>query len=243
MNSPSKKRESNRLDLQLRVRFHTDAQATQEGEATDVSSRGARLECREPVAEGARLHFELDSGDGNAIKGTGTVTWVRERPNPGGKKVWDAGVKFDEDWLRGERGPLARALGRFFAATDTEPARDFQRVRTHLVAQGRTREQTVALMVTDLGEGGLRVNVDGPDLPAGIKVGAPLHVSFGEGRHTRVAATVAWVVDGAGSGAVHAQFGVSFGKEDHAARDAVLAILGHLGKSGADVPPILIEVA
>lgn len=243
MNSITKRRDGARLDLQLRVRYAApEAHIEGEGEATDVSARGARLECREEIKDGTRLSFELDAGDGNAIHGMGTVTWCRLRATPAGKQVWDAGVRFDDDWLKGERGPLARALGRFFSSTDAEPARDYQRVTTHLLAQGVSGTQPIPLTVTDLSEGGLRVTLEAAQLPAALKVGTAVRVTFGLAARAQVDATVAWIQDAGEPGAVHAQFGVAFGKEDHVARDAVLAILAQLGKPDADVPSIQLEV-
>lgn len=153
------------------------------------------------------------------------------------------GVRFDDDWLKGDRGPLGRALGRFFAATEAEPARDFTRVRTRLLAQGKGKNATVALTITDLSEGGLRVNVEGSQVPAGIQVGKPVKVHFGEGGHSTVVASVAWVADSPNKGAtLHAQFGLSFRHDDEAARNAVLAILSSMGKPDAVIPSLTLEV-
>lgn len=240
----SERRDGARLDLQLRVRYAVQGGGGGgEGEATDVSPRGARIECREPLKEGQRLSFTLDAGDGQGVTGNGEVTWCRPRATVAGKTVYDAGVRFDDDWLKGDRGPLGRALGRFFAATEAEPARDFTRVRTRLVAQGKGKDQTVTLTITDLSEGGLRVTVEGSKLPGGIQVGKPVKVSFGEGGRSEVQASVAWVADSPGKGAkLNAQFGVSFAPDDATARNAVLAILSSMGKVDAVIPSITLEV-
>lgn len=244
MSKPSERRDGARLDLQLRVKYAEDGgPASGEGEATDVSPRGARIEAREPLAQGSRLTFTLDAGDGQGVKGTGSVTWCRPRAAPGGKTVYDVGVRFDDDWLRGDRGPLANALSRFFASTDSEPARDYTRVQTRLLAQGKGKETTVPLTITDMSEGGFKVTSAGSALPDGIKVGQKVRVSFGEQRRTQVTANVAWVADAPNNGStVNAQFGVSFGKDDAAARDAVIAIISTLGKEQAEAPSITLEV-
>lgn len=242
--SKNERRDGARLDLQLRVRWALqDGTVSGEGEATDVSPRGARLECREALKEGHRLSFTLDAGDGQGVTGTGQVTWCRGRGTAGGRTVYDVGVRFDDDWLKGDRGPLGRALGRFFAATEYEPARDFTRVRTRFVAQGKAGGDSVPLTVADLSEGGLRVSVEGSTLPPGIKVGARMAVVFGDGGRARVQAAVAWVADAPAKGAtINAQFGLSFDRDDATARDAVLAILASLGKPDSTVPSITLEV-
>lgn len=238
----SERRDGGRLDLQLRVRYAVQGGVlTGEGEATDVSPHGARIECKEPLTEGQRLQFTLDAGDGQGVTGSGEVTWCRPRALPSGRTVYDAGVRFDREWLRGDRGPLARALGRFFSRTEHEPARDFTRVQTSLVGTGRLNPPT-PLTVTDLSEGGLRVSVEGTSLPGGVKVGQHVRVVFGGAQ--RVDATVAWVADSPAGGPAraHAQFGVAFRGEDTSARDAVRVILAGLGRDGEPSPTITLEV-
>ncbi|MBI5493883.1 MAG: PilZ domain-containing protein [Deltaproteobacteria bacterium] len=244
MSGNSERRDGARLDLQLRVRFESSAGGPEgEGEATDVSPRGARLECRSELKEGTRLTFTLDAGDGRGVKGHASVSWCRPRHTPGGKTVYDVGVRFDDDWLKGERGPLGRALGRFFAATESEPARDFTRVRTSLQAEGKGPDRTVPLTVVDLSEGGLRVTADGPTLPGGIQVGRTVRVTFGQGGRTKVDARVAWVAESQGKqGGVNAQFGVAFARSDAAARDAVMAIVATLRNRDETPPSITLEV-
>jgi hypothetical protein len=223
--------------MQLRVRY-SGANAHGEGEATDVSPRGARIESRTEVAPGTRLSFELDSGDGQSVKGLGEVTWCRPRQSLGGRTVYDLGVRFEADWLKGDRAPLARALCRFFASTDFEPARDFERLPTHLRAQGHAQEQPVALTVLDLSEGGLRVNVQASALPSGIGVGKALKVTFGS--RPAVDGTVAWVADAKAGAPMNAQFGVSLARTEEA-RSTIQEVLVALGRR-SDVPPITLEV-
>ncbi|MEW5855474.1 MAG: PilZ domain-containing protein [Myxococcota bacterium] len=244
MPSSQDRRDGGRLDLQLRIKYAGDQGDSGEAEATDVSPRGARIECRAPLAVGTRLNFQLDAGDGQGVKGAGEVTWCRPRKSPTGKTVYDVGLRFDDDWLKKDRGPLGRALARFFAAGEVEPARDYTRVNTRLLAQGKGGNQTMTLTIVDMSEGGLRVTTEGSKLPTGLKVGSPVKVSFGEGRRTQVTAEVAWVADAAGKGAtMNASFGLAFRRDDDAAKDAMLAIMSTLGKAGnTDRPAITLEL-
>ena len=211
MSNTSERRDGPRLDLRLRVRYAADDLVAHEAEASDVSPHGLRLESDAPVAAGTALRLSVDDDDDarDELMATGTVTWCRPRASPTGKPQYDVGVRFNEDWLARERGPLGRALARVFAMGGSEPARSWDRTPVSLMASIHRTQ----LRVADLSFGGMQLRAP-EGLPASIQVNARLEIAIELPSTTgRVQGRVAWVAGAKtaeGAPRVSDSFGVEF---------------------------------
>ena len=230
------RRDGSRLDLQLRVRYvPVGGGPAGEGEATDVSPHGLRVESSTEPTSGTRLDVELDDGFGQSEKGSATVTWCRPRKTSSGKALFDFGLRLDDDWLTGERGPLGKALAKLFA----QAARDFGRIHAEAVVGPGT--PALPLTVSELSEKGIRLSLPGASTLPPLKLGAPMRVTLGP---TDVSMVVESLTEhqAAGSGG-HSHLGLAIGAEDEAGRQAAREVLALLGRDPAAKPRIAIYLA
>jgi hypothetical protein len=226
------------LDLMLRVRYTpVGGGPGGEGEATDVSPHGLRVESKSKPTPGQRLDVELDDGSGQSEKGAGAVTWCRPRQTASGKTVHEFGLRLDEDWLTGERGPLGKALAKLFA----QAAKDFGRIHAEArVGQGEAVHR-IPLTVSELSEKGLRVTLAGETSLPPVKVGEAVRVSLGEVEVTMtVEAREEHQSAGAGG---HSHLSLSAAPQDEAARKAAQDVMALLGRDPTAKPVITLHLA
>jgi hypothetical protein len=155
MSTASERRDGPRIDLRLRVRFSgAGGKVSGEGEASDVSPRGLRIESDAPVETDSEMTLTVDAGEEESLEAIGKVSWCKERTSPTGKTIYDVGLAFETDWLAQERGPLGTALARIFAMNSYEPARNYERTPVSLRASAAGEEED-ALEIVDLSLGGM----------------------------------------------------------------------------------------
>jgi hypothetical protein len=115
MSDDPNRRDGSRIDLRLRVRYSV-GELVGDAEASNVSPKGVRFESEKELPQGEQIICTLDNDQGEALEAIGTIAWCRPHTTPTGRNLFDVGVGFDNDWLAGQAGPLAEALGKLFAA-------------------------------------------------------------------------------------------------------------------------------
>jgi Tfp pilus assembly protein PilZ len=203
-----------------------------EGEASDVSPRGLRIESDTAVEAGSEMTMVVDAGGEENLEAVGKVNWCKERSSPTGKKVYDIGLSFETNWLAQQRGPLGTALARIFAMNSYEPARTFERTPVSLRASAAGEEQE-GLEIADLSLGGMMLRCT-EGLGEKVKDGGAVIVELEiDGKTLSVDGKVVWVAGGEaaeeGGLRIADAFGVQF--EDVAADDEELIDRIRLGKS------------
>lgn len=233
--SSSERRDGPRIDLRLRVRYAADAgSVTGEGEASDVSPRGLRIESDTPVEAGSEMTMVVDAGGEENLEAVGRVNWCKERKTPTGKTIYDIGLSFETNWLGQQRGPLGTALARIFAMNSFEPARNFERTPVSLRASAAGEEQE-GLEIADLSLGGMMLRCTS-GLGERVKDGGAVIVEIElDGKTLSVDGTVVWIAGGGSDDDVARiadAFGVQFA--DIAKEDEELIDRIRLGKSAPD---------
>jgi Tfp pilus assembly protein PilZ len=234
--SSSERRDGPRIDLRLRVRYHSGT-VDGEAEASDVSPKGLRLESELPVVVGTEMNLVIDvGGDTDELTAGGTVMWCRERPSPTGRMMYDVGVSFESDWLQHDRGPLGQALARIFAMNAYEPARVDERTEVRFIAHANTD----ILEVGNLSVGGMQLKGKTAVAHA-LTVGQMLQVTLTvDGEKHALKARVAWIAGQGQRVASAPRVDDSFGVEFVGASDADNAALEKIRRGTA---PSLFVVA
>jgi hypothetical protein len=206
-------------------------------EATDVSPRGLRVESQTALVPGTRLNLELDDGLGHGGNGAGEVAWCRPRQTPGGRTVYDIGLRLDDAWVRGEGSPLLSALARIFGVAPSSPTAEVQRVR----AEMRAGDRMFAITLTEFDARSLRATLVEPETPSGLVVGARARLRSPLAANQAVNAAVVFVAECQNMADVlHTQFGLALDERSAEERAAASALLSAL--STASAPELVIEI-
>lgn len=194
--------------IRLRVSYRTPESLI--GEFTrSVGVGNVALESRRKVPVGTRFVFELHAqGVTTPVEVLGEVTQVTQSA----PDRFLLSIKYRTP---GEnRAGLDAMLERIFDAHRYEKLRKFPRIPIHLRATSDT-PYSPSFLVRDVSRGGIGVEVEAPQPPRMLKVGAPflleLHVSLGV---LNLHGEVAWVYRGMATdpAAPQPKFGVVFGK-------------------------------